>query len=111
MPIYTYQCTECHKVFDEFSIISKRNELKECKCGCYATRDVMNEFKGMGNVDATMKENERWSWSMGVHVDQIPAMEKKYPGSQYHPKTGQLLIRNREHKKTMMRQRGLIEFN
>ena len=111
MPYYTYKCSKCHKVFDAYSAIGDRDKPKVCECNYTAPRDIKSEFAGKTSVDCTMKENERWSWSMGVHTDQIPAMEKMYPGSRYHPLTGQLQIRNREHKKQEMKRRGLIEYN
>lgn len=51
----------------------------------------------------------RWSWSMGINRAEIPAMMKKYPDRIYHPKTGQLLVKDRPHKKQLMEQHGMYE--
>lgn len=62
------------------------------------------------NVDGTMRENHRWSWAMGVHVKDIPKMMKKHPDRVYNPKTGQLLVKNREHKKKLMKEHDMVEY-
>lgn len=109
MPTYTYKCSKCHTVFDKTTTISDRDTPQACSCGCLGERSFVDEKQGCA-VDATMKENERWSWSMGVHVNQIPQMERMYPGSKYHPVTGQLQVTSRQDKIKKMKQRGLIEF-
>jgi len=109
MPIYTYKCSKCHTVTDETRTISMRDCPLQCSCGSAAERSLVDEMRGSA-VDATMKENERWSWSMGVHLDQIPAMVKRYPGSEYCPKTGCLRVSSRQDKVRKMEQRGLTEF-
>ena len=109
MPTYTYKCDKCHTVQDKSRQSSMRDYPLQCSCGSVAMRSFVDEMKGTA-VDATMKENERMSWSMGVHVDQIPAMMKKYPGSEYCPKTGCLKVNNRQDKVRKMKQRGLTEF-
>jgi len=110
MPTYTYECSKCHTVFDTVTTISKRDGPQQCDCGYLAQRSFSAELKGKANIDATMVENERYSWSMGVHLSQIPAMMKAYPGSEYHPKTGQLRVRSRQDKVRKMKQRELTEF-
>ena len=110
MPRYTYRCSKCQIVFSGFSSIDERNTPQECECGGSAPRDVASELQDFGDVNATMKSNERWSFSMGIHVDKIPEMEKKHPDRKYHPKTGQLLVRNRVHKKKLMKEHGMTEY-
>ena len=108
MPFYTYECTECHDVFDDFKTISKR-DTTYCNCGNTAKRNLAAELATSSDCTRLMKDNQRWSWSMGVHLKQIPDMVKAYPGSEYHPETGQLLIRNRQHKLHEMKRRGYEE--
>jgi len=62
-------------------------------------------------VNIGYKDNPRWSWSMGVNIQDIPAMMKKYPDRTYNPKTGQLLVKNRPNKKRLMREHGLEELS
>jgi len=57
------------------------------------------------------KDNPRWSWSMGVNPADVPAMMKKYPDREYHPKTGQLRVKNRPHKKRLMREHEMYELS
>ena len=47
---------------------------------------------------------------MGCHVAQIPEMTRAYPGSEYHPKTGQLRVCSRQDKVRKMKQRDITEF-
>jgi len=111
MPLYQYKCTGCGKSFERYSTIADRNEYKVCdECGEYANRDVECELASMGEFDATCKEHERWSWSMGVNVKDIPKMQAMYPGSDYHPKTGQLKVKSRAHKLFEMKRRGFEEY-
>ena len=62
-------------------------------------------------VNIGYKDNPRWSWSMGVNVQDIPVMMKKYSDRTYNPKTGQLLVKNRPNKKRLMREHGLEELS
>jgi len=113
-----YNCSHCGSKVDLQTPEEKFN--KKCsECGedirSYTIRQVdsvsQTTSKNTCHVDALMKENKRWSWSMGVNTSQIPEMMKKYPGSEYHPKTGQLLIKNRVHKLREMKRRGYAEYN
>lgn len=61
-------------------------------------------------VNVGYKDNPRWSWSMGVNKSDIPEMMRKYPNRTYHPKTGQLLVKNRPEKKRLMREHNLEEY-
>lgn len=111
IPKYTYRCFKCNHVFDELTTISGRNDPQECpECQEKAPRDVEAELADMGDFDETCKEHERWSWSMGVNRNQIAEMTRKYPGSEYHPSTGQLKIKSRNHKLLEMRRRNFEEY-
>lgn len=61
-------------------------------------------------VSVGFKDNPRWSWSMGVNVEDIPKMNKLYPDRVYNPKTGQLLVKNRTEKKKLMKEHSLEEY-
>jgi hypothetical protein len=73
-------------------------------------RDVEYELNTCGDFDETCKSHERWSWSMGVNRQDIPSAMKKYPGSEYHPQTGQLKIKNRKHKLYELKRRQMEEY-
>jgi len=66
-------------------------------------------LKNKGGVDALMRDNERWSWSMGINPEDIPKAMKRFPNSEYHPVTGQLKVKNRADKIRQMKERGLVE--
>ena len=57
MPTYTYECSECHTVFDTVTTSSDRDTPQQCVCGDLAPRSFAAELKGKTNVDATMVEN------------------------------------------------------
>ena len=63
--------------------------------------------KGPG-WNATMLGPERWSTSMGVPANQVEEFSKRFPNSKYSP-DGRLQIKNRAHKKKLMKERGFIE--
>jgi len=107
--IYSYRCENCGMEFDEHCSMKDRNKIKKCpSCNHGASRNLVAE---MTNVDSQHKENHRWSWAMGVNVDQIPEMKKRYPDRTYHERTGQLLVKSRQHKKQLLREHGMIEYN
>lgn len=85
------QCPKCNRAFYRITFL-KENSI--------------NRNKGVNWYE---KDNPRWSWSMGVNVQDIPEMTKKYPDRKYHHKTGQLLVRNRAHKKKLMKEHGMHE--
>jgi len=112
MPIYCYKCST-HGTFDHFGNITAKNDISECPvCNNVCKRDYETEFKSKDSIDC-MDRKERWSRSMGVHPNQIEAAKKLFPGSVYHPKTGDLLISGRADKLRKMKQRNMheIEFN
>jgi len=85
-------CLNCGKRPGSFSIrLGKPRRVFE-RCG----------------IDATMVENERWSWSMGVNPEDIPTAMKAFPGSEYNHE-GQLRVKSRHHKMTELKRRGLVE--
>lgn len=105
MAQYPYKCLKCGLEFDEFHSMKSAPLRVPCQCGAIACRN----WNAYGAVDATMKENTRWSLSMGCNVKNIPEMLKQYPGSEYHPKTGRLKIKHRQHKLQMLKQRDMVE--
>jgi putative FmdB family regulatory protein len=111
VPRYSFKCSKCGMIFDHIVPSVHRNEAQVCPgCDGPANRDVAVEYASMGNVDAPCKENTRYSNSMGVNPEQIPAAEKAFPGSEYHP-DGRLIIHSRQHKISEMKRRGMIELN
>jgi len=82
---------------------------QKCECGKNATRDIVAEHS-QGNIDGLMKENHRWSISMGCPINQLDYFRKKYPNSTYNDR-GQLLIKNRVHKLKEAKLRGMQELD
>jgi len=102
MPVYEYRCAECGQITTRFeSIHSNRKTVKCDKCGKKAVRIV-----SLPNTD--LKENIRFSVSMGVDPSQIENAERAWPGSKYD-KQGRLIIRNRKEKLERLRQRHYQE--
>jgi len=111
MPTYTYRC-KCGSVFDAIVPIRERNKPQKCPdCGGKGRRDEQSEFASAGKFNELMVDRPRWSEAMGVNPEQIPQAMKMFPDSVYHPKTGALLIRNRQHKLKEMKRRGYAEFD
>jgi hypothetical protein len=101
----------CGFKFDEFRRIKHRNDAGKCpECLHSAGRDIKTELNSGSAFDATCQEHERWSWAMGVCPEQIPEAMKNFPGSEYHPETGQLRVKSRKHKLSEMKRRGMEEY-
>jgi len=60
-------------------------------------------------VNIGYKDNPRWSWAMGVNVEDIPREMEKHPDREYHPGTGQLRVKNRPEKKRLMKEHGYYD--
>ena len=55
-------------------------------------------------------DNKRFrSSSAGVNPDQIPELMSKFPDHKYHPVTGDMLFRDRQHKKKCLQQIGMFD--
>lgn len=114
--IVHYTC-DCGYVANNVLPLKQRDSDVCPKCGLkqrrvrieYPRNRTIHDFKNKGGVDALMRDNERWSWSMGINPEDIPKAMKQFPNATYHPKTGQLLVRNRAHKLRQMKERGLVE--
>jgi hypothetical protein len=103
MPIYAYRCKNAH-VTEKF--VAEMQPYLTCKCetcGAKAKRSFRDE-----QFSTDLVHNERWSDSMGVQPHQVKEAEKTFPGSTYNEE-GQLLIKNRKHKKLEMKRRGYTE--
>lgn len=92
---------------EEIPICCPTCQSQSCRV-IYRTREDTKSGNYCG-VDALMKENHRWSWAMGVNVEDIPKMNKLFPDRIYNPETGQLLIKNRVEKKRLMREHQMEE--
>ncbi len=103
-----FVCKLCgfNDVYEEFKAPLK---CPKCGHGFYSLRPYKESNPNEKFVSMGFKDNPRWSWSLGVHVDKIPEMMKKYPDRTYNPKTGQLLIKNRTMKKRYMKEHGAYE--
>lgn len=80
-----------------------------CVCGKIAYRN----WNSYGNTDALMKENVRYSNSLGI-VDptdkkQMEAAQKKHPGAEFD-KRGRMKIHNRQEKLRRMDEAGMVEY-
>lgn len=82
----------------------------DCDGKWYRLRFVKEPKKKRPFVNIAYPDNERWSWSMGVNVQDIPEMTRRYPDREYHPKTGQLRVKNRPHKKQLMKEHKMEEY-
>lgn len=82
-----------------------------CGSNSFSARQVTVEGSSpKAGIDGLMKENVRYSRSMGVRPDMIEEAKKAYPGSEYLP-DGRLVIHNRSEKLLRMSQRGMEEID
>jgi hypothetical protein len=102
MNLFWCQNKKCwHQEFCDYG--KSPNSCPECGSRQYK---IIYDFKNENNM---AEDNLRWSASMGCNPEEIPLFQKLYPGSEYHPETGDLLIKNRAHKKMEMKRRGYDE--
>jgi len=97
-------------------LCSFQSEGSESKCPKHGTlryRLCHGKLKHYNriNIDGPSRGNGRWSKSMGCAPKEIPEFERIFPGSSYHPETGDLFIKNRQHKKFEMKRRGWNELD
>lgn len=108
MPTYCFKC-DCGKTYEQTLPMSECNKPLVCECGKEAKRDLVAEHSG-GGVDCLMKENERWSLSMGVPASQVNEFRRRFPGSTYRS-DGALLIKSRHDKLRQMKERNFKELS
>jgi len=110
--ITVWFCKECDKIFRTSQVDRYNPFCDSCdgklkpKC---MEKNKVEQKRDKCFVDILMQDNPRWSTAMGCGTHQIPEMMKHYPDATYNPETGDLLVKNRAHKKKQMRERGLDE--
>jgi hypothetical protein len=105
-----FTCKLCNftKEYEEFKSPMK---CPECGHGFYRLTCLKKSRETENFVSIGYQDSPRWSWSMGVNPQDIPAMMQRYPNRQYHPKTGQLLVKNRPHKRKLMKEHRMHELS
>jgi putative FmdB family regulatory protein len=111
MPLYNFKCNICGHKFETILPMSQRHDIQQCPmCLKGASRDAETELRGM---DSTVTEDhKRWSWSMGCAtpaegrevLKANPNVEFKFGDH------GPILVKNRKHKKEMMKIRNMVEY-
>jgi len=108
MPNYAYKCKDCGN-FHEINTIRNRDKAECPQCGKECDRDVEYELNSGSELNV-VSDNYRWSLSMGVPPSQVNEFRKRFPNSTYNDQ-GRLLIKNRKHKLSEMKQRGFVELD
>ena len=57
------------------------------------------------------EDSPRWSDALGVNPDQIPAFKKKFGDLMEFAPDGRCLVKNRQHKKALLKARGFAELD
>ena len=105
--VFRYKCSKCEAL----------SKFRYCpKCGDEGTvvRVPKNETLKKSlecRTDILMRDNERWSDSLGVNPEQIPEFKRVYGDLMEFDRDGRCLVKNRHHKKKLMKARGMIEFD
>lgn len=100
-----YHCKRC---ISDFIYSDDEDFPKRCpSCDAvYCTlhwQVVENNYDGV-NIDCTMKENLRYSNSLGVNPNQIPAARKIHPDAEF-TSDGRMVIHNRHEKMKRLKER------
>lgn len=101
MPIYDYKCPDCKRSKEQYARPENYEKPIPCDCGGQMCRCI-----SLPGTD--MKENIRYSSTMGCNPNKINENMRKYPGSRY-TSDGRLIVRSRNDKLKKMKERGLIE--
>jgi len=103
MPFYDFECENCNKVTEEMFSIAKRPSYIPCpNCGGKAIRIISRR------VATNAESRVMWSKAFGIHPDQIPEMEQRFPGDKYHPVSGAMRIKGYQHQKQIAKRLGMI---
>ena len=106
-----YSCSCGYHGDDDFE---DKWDQKCSKCGI-KQRQYTIRYKQNRNMECDNKggicyqDSPRWSWAMGVNRQDIPKAMREHPDQTYHPKTGQLLVKNRTEKKRLMSEHGFYD--
>jgi len=108
MPIYAFVCPECGNQEDLYYKMADVPETIKCFCA----GDMHQDWASKGRFNALMKDNERWSWSLGINLDvpeEVAEAKLRHPGAVFNEK-GQMRISNRKEKLQRMKEAGLTEY-
>jgi len=83
------------------------------ECGSRKYRLIFGEKKKSKDVlfDVTMRDNVRYSDALGVNPEQIPEFKKRFGDLMDFLPDGRCIVRNRHHKKQIMKARGYVELD
>ena len=119
MPIFSFRCLKCGKVFEQFVHISTKVRSRKCKCGGKIIHDFVADHKG-GNVDSQMKEysfegdkGTRLYPCAVLNEEQLAKARKQHPGFDWRQHNGAWLpvIKNRTDKLRFLKQRNWCELD
>lgn len=111
--MWHWRCNSCR----ESEIIDSLGKFKRCPfCGekNWTMKQYIREEGEKDFRDVLMRDNERWSDSMGCTEVDLPRMQKLHPGSEWRqrPSGGyQMRIKNRHEKIRRMREAGFQEYD
>jgi hypothetical protein len=111
--IIKYRCYGCDHI-GQVAISGEQRWNSKCdKCG----REVKNYKSTSVNspnrrcyVDVLMDDNPRWSDALGINPAQAEHFKKRFPHLNLEFNSeGQCLVRNRHHKKQILKARGYYD--
>lgn len=62
-------------------------------------------------VNITSEDHPRYSDALGVNPDQIPAFKKQFGDLVDFDGEGRCLVKNRQHKRQLLKARGMVELD
>lgn len=98
---FSYTCENCEKKTDKF-FKSSSGTIVCPDCSGLAKITFSSASKTRGGTSRTT-----YSRSMGVHPDQIPGMEKRFPGRKYAP-DGRLEVNGYNHQKKLAKEHNMV---
>ena len=102
MPLFDFKCEKCNDV-QERLFRKDPPILIPCKLCVGMAKRIFSLGRGPGSGES----RTIYSRSMGVHPDQIPEMEKRFPGRKYAP-DGRLEVKGFEHQKKLAKEHNMV---
>lgn len=103
MPAYDFECGQCGTVTEDMFLINERPDYIKCPdCSGRAKRIISISVK------TNAESEERWSKAFAINPTQIPDMERRFPGDEYHPVSGAMKIKGFQHQKKIAKRLGMV---
>lgn len=103
MPLYEFHCAKCGTTSDRLFRMNDRPKTVKCNCGARAKHVIA--------APHTDREYQRpvYSDALGINPRQISAAMRAFPHHEYHPTTGQMILRSHRQRQQALKDLGCFD--